>query len=296
MAFVLKWARGLTRRAPLVPLRFPTSGFKVVPDSVLLEEQHFDEFKAGHYYPMNIGDVLVSKYQVIGKLGFGTTSTVWLARNLRSHDYVALKVYTQDQRNRDEFRFLDIISKANPSHPGYPNVRTALDIFELSRSGRDHYCLVQRPMWDSWKDLLRRNSSGCFSEPLLKAGLRHLFTALDYLHSECKLVHTGKYLKADNILQDIADQSILEAFTQTEFASPSARKFVGDLVVYESRTFDLPRKFGGPVLSDFGAAVRGDLKRNHDAQPAVYRSPEVMLKTEWSYPVDIWNVGVMDGR
>lgn len=100
-------------------------------------------------------------------------------------------------------------------------------------------------------------------------------------------------IKADNILQDIKDQSILEAFTKAELSTPSPRKFVGDATIYASRTFDLPRQFGEPVLSDFGAAVRGDLKRNHDAQPAVYRSPEVMLKAESSYPVDIWNVGVM---
>lgn len=42
------------------------------------------------------------------------------------------------------------------------------------------------------------------------------------------------------------------------------------------------------MLSDFGSAVRGDQRRNHDAQPNVYRSPEVMLKVDWSYPVDIW--------
>lgn len=53
----------------------------------------------------------------------------------------------------------------------------------------------------------------------------------------------------------------------------------------------MPRTFGRAVLSDFGSA--GDQRRNHDAQPNVYRSPEGMLKTEWSYPVDIWNVGVM---
>jgi serine/threonine-protein kinase SRPK3 len=55
----------------------------------------------------------------------------------------------------------------------------------------------------------------------------------------------------------------------------------------------LPRTFGKAVLSDFGSAVRGDERRNRDAQPNVYRSPEVMLEAEWSYPVDIWNVGVM---
>lgn len=63
--------------------------------------------------------------------------------------------------------------------------------------------------------------------------------------------------------------------------------------IYASRRFKLPQKFGRAILSDFGSAVRGDEKRNHDAQPAVYRSPEVMLRTGWSYPIDIWNVGTM---
>jgi hypothetical protein len=33
----------------------------------------------GIYYPVNVGDVFASKYQVVGKIGFGVTSTVWLA-------------------------------------------------------------------------------------------------------------------------------------------------------------------------------------------------------------------------
>lgn len=49
----------------------------------LLEEERFEDFKKGIYYPVNIGDVFASKYQVLGKLGFGVTSTVWLARDLQ---------------------------------------------------------------------------------------------------------------------------------------------------------------------------------------------------------------------
>jgi serine/threonine-protein kinase SRPK3 len=47
-------------------------------------------------------------------------------------------------------------------------------------------------MWDSWKDVVRWNPAGLFGEELLKAGLAKLFLALDYLHSECKIVHTGE--------------------------------------------------------------------------------------------------------
>lgn len=100
-------------------------------------------------------------------------------------------------------------------------------------------------------------------------------------------------IKADNILQEIVDERILEAFVKAELETDSPRKFVNGTPVYRSRHFELPNEFGSAVLGDFGAAVRGDQKRNHDAQPNVYRSPEVMLKAEWSYPVDIWNVGVM---
>jgi serine/threonine-protein kinase SRPK3 len=84
MSSLLKLARTLCRRTPLVPLQFLATGFEVVPESEILEEEQFqDALKAGQYYPVRIGDVYAQKYQILGKLGFGTTSTVWLARHLQ---------------------------------------------------------------------------------------------------------------------------------------------------------------------------------------------------------------------
>ena len=100
-------------------------------------------------------------------------------------------------------------------------------------------------------------------------------------------------IKGDNILQEIEDKSILEGFTKAEMEYPSPRNFVRGAPVYASRRFKRPKTFGRAILNDFGSAVYGDQQRNHDAQPNVYRSPEVMLKANWSYSVDIWNVGVM---
>ncbi|TVY15942.1 Serine/threonine-protein kinase SRPK [Lachnellula arida] len=252
MASLFRWAKTVFRRAPWPPLRFPTTSFDIISDAQLLDEEQFEEgFKKGICYPVNIGDVFASKYQVIGKLGCGVTSTVWLARDLQ----------------------------------------TALETFTIPRPDGDHTCLVQKPMWETFRDIRYLLPDGLFTEELLKASLKQLFLALDYLHTECKLVHTD--IKADNLLSQIEDNSILDAFTKAEMEHPSPRKTVDGVTVYASRQLQVPNFFGESVLSDFGSAVRGDEKRNHDAGPRIYRAPEVMIEAAWSYPVDIWNVGVM---
>ncbi|CAI6333539.1 unnamed protein product [Periconia digitata] len=184
--------------------------------------------------------------------------------------------------DEDEYNMYNILSKSNASHLGYNHVRTALDLFTISRLSGDHRCLVQKPMWVSFKNLLNRNPAHRFTEELLKAGLSQVLLALDYLHTEAKIIHT-----------EIEDQGILEAFVNAEMTSPSPRKVVDGKPIYATRQFGLPKEYGRVVLGDFGSAVRGDKPQIFDAQPDVYRCPEVMLKTEWSYPADIWNVGAM---
>ncbi|TVY88182.1 Serine/threonine-protein kinase [Lachnellula willkommii] len=292
MASLFRCLKTVFRRAPWSPLRFPTTGFEIIGDEWLLDEEQFEEgFEKGLYYPVNIGDVFASKYQVVGKLGCGVTSTVWLARDLQARKHVALKVYTRDRDQKAEFENYQCLARGNRSHPGYSYIRTALETFTLPRAGGDHTCLVQKPMWESFRDLIRRCPDGLFTEKVLKGALYQLFQALDYLHTECKLVHTD--IKADNLLNQIEDKSILSAFTKAEMEHPCPRKTVNGVTVYASRQMAVPKTFGDSLLSDFGSAVRGDIKRNHDAQPHIYRAPEVMVKAAWSYPVDIWNVGVM---
>ncbi|KAK2743771.1 hypothetical protein FQN57_004708 [Myotisia sp. PD_48] len=190
MLSFLRWAKNSIRRPPSPPLSFPVGGFEEGSCYRVLEEERFDEFKSGKYYPVRIGEIFASKYLVVGKLGFGVTSTVWLARDLCAHRHVALKVYARGGFDPEEF-------------------------------------------------------------------------------------------------------GIYQQDTTAELNQPSPRKLVNNVPVYASRRFEQPKLFGGVVLSDFSSAVRGDVKRDDDVQPNVYRSPEVMLKMEWSYPIDIWNVGVM---
>lgn len=46
-------------------------------------------------------------------------------------------------------------------------------------------------MWEIFRDLLYHYPNHQFTEDLLKVSLMQVFVALNYLHTECKLVHTG---------------------------------------------------------------------------------------------------------
>lgn len=109
---------------------------------------------------------------------------------------VALKVFTRDQVNEDEFDMYQYLRTCPTSHPGFRHVRTALETFTIPRGGAIHRCIVQKPLWESFKDLLARNPRHRFNEELLKAGLHRTLLALDYLHTECHVIHTGKLCAA----------------------------------------------------------------------------------------------------
>ena len=83
MASFWHFARRLVREPEPQLLRFSNSNFKTLPSHLKVEEEVHDALSKGRYYPMHIGDVIVNKYQVVGKLGYGLGSTVWLANEIR---------------------------------------------------------------------------------------------------------------------------------------------------------------------------------------------------------------------
>lgn len=81
MASILRRLPWLSRAA-WKPLAFPSIPFKQISWQEKLEEDLLPDYVASRYYPVRLGQVLQDRYQIVGKLGFGTSSTVWLARDL----------------------------------------------------------------------------------------------------------------------------------------------------------------------------------------------------------------------
>lgn len=64
-------------------LTFPTHGFEELPPDDKFEEEEVPRYKSEEFYPVRLGEIFCSKYQIIAKLGFGTSSTIWLCRDLK---------------------------------------------------------------------------------------------------------------------------------------------------------------------------------------------------------------------
>ena len=78
------WGRVRTARF-IPPLRQSTSYFSTYTMSTEneIEEETLPNYDAMDYYPVRIGEVFSSRYRVIGKLGYGAYSTVWLSQDLQ---------------------------------------------------------------------------------------------------------------------------------------------------------------------------------------------------------------------
>ena len=75
-------AAAVMNRSPYPPHEFPEAAFKLINAPGHIEEEAWDWYGPGNFYPVRIGEVHGSRYQVVGKLGFGSYGTIWLARDL----------------------------------------------------------------------------------------------------------------------------------------------------------------------------------------------------------------------
>ncbi|KAG5934568.1 hypothetical protein E4U60_003789 [Claviceps pazoutovae] len=278
------------------PLAFPSSGFYVMPADEKFEEETIPGYKSSDYYPVRIGEVFRDRYQAVGKIGFGMTSTVWLARDLSECRHVTLKVLNESktihESLKNELHVFKRIETSSIAHPGRGAVRSLLDTFEIDGPNGRHRCLVHPALWENLDLTRRRTRAERFSESAMASVLKRLFHALDLLHQECHIAHTD--ISETNI-QFGTDEAVLSAFEQEELDNPCPRKEADGRTVYVSRMLQAPEKLGAPVLCDFGSAMRLDdgIPRLEDIQPSTYRAPEVILEIPWTSSVDIWNVGCM---
>lgn len=220
----------------------------------------------------------------------------------QSERYVAIKVpvwypsETREEAVNREVAALRCVSNANDCHPGSRHVRKMLDTFELSHPKGQHVCMVLEPLRESLHTFSQLLVDDRIPIDLLRMMVKPILQGLDFLHTECRLIHAD--LKPDNIMLAFTaakEQELLHQHAENEIKRPLPQKHLEDRTIYLSHNYFGPHGIGLPVIVDLDMAVPGDVEGHysHPIQAEGLRAPEVLIGTPWSYSVDIWSLGTM---
>ncbi|GKZ50127.1 hypothetical protein AbraIFM66951_002974 [Aspergillus brasiliensis] len=286
------------------PRTFPTAGYELLNHIPRLEEECLPDYRAERYYPVHIGEVFNFQYQVITKLGFGSSSTVWPCRDLQNNNnYLTLKVHVRSKQSthlpeiRISKHLQALHAKAKQKHIGEKYTRLVRDSFEIQGPHGIHPCILYQPSGMDICDYIQCLEGNALPEDLLRVTIRFILIALDYLHS-ANVIHTD--IQPANILLGIdEDESILIDLEEEELNEPAPRKHLPDRTIYATR--GMPFTTGEPMLADLGEArlllptdtetATATARQTGPIMPGLYRAPEVMLNMEWDHKVDIWALG-----
>lgn len=240
-------------------------------------------------------------------------SPSWNHRKLliehREKIYVAVKIGVAqfepvenfDTWDSNEMAAHQELGKLKTSHRGCLSIRSPERTFPILSTieGGWHLCIALEPALCDLATLRLAYDSGIIEDiGYIKAILKELILALDFLHTEAGIVHCD--IKADNVLLAPLDDSVCrEVARALKKYRPKAR-WDGARLVYESLNLSaflegIP--WAPPKLSDFGEA-RAGVALGGQLEPEIigagpYRAPEARLGLRWGSAVDIWALGVM---
>ncbi|KAK9649128.1 hypothetical protein HCH54_003546 [Aspergillus fumigatus] len=108
------------------PLQFPPAQCAPpIPQHELVDEEASPAYNPKYFYPAKPGELLANHYQLVVKIGWGTRSTTWLAKDITRYRwqpecFITLKII--NNRSLDEAycecNIKEHISRQNPSHHG----------------------------------------------------------------------------------------------------------------------------------------------------------------------------------
>ncbi|EGD85586.1 CMGC/SRPK protein kinase [Trichophyton rubrum D6] len=251
----------------------------------MIEEETLPTYSPARYYPVRLGQIFQDRYQVVGKVGYGGSSTVWLAREFQVSRHVVLKICVSSREPNRELEIYKHIgdSEHKVDHVGKAFHRKLYSSFTVDGPCGSHDCLVQEPLGLSLDQVLDMRHTKTFDLELLKPPLRQILVDPDYLHR----------LDTKNLLLGIDDTSVFSVFEEAETDyQPCPRKVLDDRTIYVSRRVPFSSRL--PIITDFGEVrLRDEAHIGEDIMPDVYRAPEIILRSERDIWVGIWSVAMV---
>lgn len=165
------------------------------------EQENREDYCKGGYHPVKIGDLFLNRYHVTRKLGWGHFSTVWLCWDLEDKRYVALKIVKSaphfTETAKDEIKILKAVRDGDPANPKRNKTVQLLNDFKISGVNGTHVCMVFEVLGHNLLKLILKSNYRGIPLSNVKSITRQVLEGLDYLHTECQIIHTD--IKPENV-------------------------------------------------------------------------------------------------
>lgn len=287
------------------------------------EDEGIDSYRKGGYHAVRVGDTFAAgRYVAQRKLGWGQFSTVWLAYDTSTSDYVALKIQKSApqfaQSALHEIEVLSAIADGDPSNSKC--VVRLIDHFKHTGPNGQHLCMVLEFLGDSILRLIKYNRYKGLDLNRVREICKCILTGLDYLHRELGILHTD--LKPENILLLSTinpSKDPIRTGTAPILERPEGNLNGGVVSNIEKKLKQRARRAVANISSrrasmggmgptpkpercldgidvrckvvDFGNACWADKQFAEEIQTRQYRAPEVILQSGYSSSVDMWSFG-----
>ena len=220
-------------------------------DSNTSVDEGLEDYKIDGYHPVHIGEILLERYVIMQKLGFGHFSTAWLALDSKYGNYVCIKIQKSENRYiyaaydeveilqelskhyydkewiksleeyyKDEPEKLSTIHKKENSH-----VVQLLNSFIYYGQNGKHFCMVFEVMGVTLLEIIKKFNYKGIPIPLVRTITKQILIGLDFLHRICHIIHTD--MKPENILICLTEdelRSIQETGTYNVSEKKSKKK------------------------------------------------------------------------
>ena len=269
--------------------------------------ERMEYYQEGGYHPVEIGDHFHDRYRVVHKLGHGTYSTIWLARDERSSRYVAVKICTADSDPLETDVLSQLSEPLRSSDIGATMIPSILDRFNIQGPNGNHACLVTSPARMSLSEAKNGSWIGLFQIDVARALAAQLATVIRYMHAE-GLVH-GDLHRGNILLQPQSDfdqvstQELYERYGEPELepvsrldgqTPPPGVPPYGVVPIWlgePSENVTLPE--ARITLADFGQTFSPTQETRFESHtPLLIRPPEARFEPTMplTFSSDIWTL------
>ncbi|RAK94172.1 kinase-like protein [Aspergillus costaricaensis CBS 115574] len=268
-------------------------------------------YTPGGYHPTSINDEFChGRYKIIHKLGYGSYSTVWLARDRQKNQYVALKIVTADsstEKSRLESRILRHLQTGDDSsHPGRKYIHSSLlDEFSFDGPNGHHMCLVSEVAGCSVAEAKENSPNLMFPLDVAKAIVAQVILGVDYMHSRGVGhgdLHTRNILFQPTDFDTLSTTDIYNRFGPP-FQIPISRidnhhhsihpHAPTHAIIPMTMTQQLPTSNINIKISDFGTSYLFTNPPSPEAlhTPTILLPPEAIFHDPITSAADIWTLG-----